>query len=162
MFEEYNPSEQAAQADNLELQSQVKKGAGWFYWIAGASVVNTLIFLFGGNINFIIGLGITQLINGFASVIERQTGAATTPKIGAFLINLAISAIFLIIGYFAGKGLAWIFIVGIVLYAIDGLIFVVFGDVWSLGFHAFALFFIVKGFMAANKLRKSALIFNAQ
>lgn len=163
MFEEYNPSERAAaQQENIELQNHIKKGAGWFYWIAGASVVNTLIFLFGGNINFIVGLGITQLINGFGVAIEREIGATTTLKVGVFLINLAISAMFLVIGYFAGKGLAWMFIVGIVLYVLDGLIFLLFGDILSLGFHAFALFFIIKGFMAANNLRKIQPTFDAQ
>ena len=67
MFEQYNPSEQnSAQESNPELPMQVRKGASWFYWIAGASVVNTIIFLFGGNLNFIVGLGVTQVINGIA------------------------------------------------------------------------------------------------
>jgi hypothetical protein len=155
MFEQYNPSEQnSAQEDNLQLQSQAKSGANWFYWIAGASVVNTIIFLFDGNLNFMLGLGIVQVINGFAILVEGQTDATTAPKVGAFLVNLAISAIFLIIGYFAGKGLSWIFITGIILYVLDGVIFLLFGDWLSIGLHAFALFFIVRGLMALNKLNK--------
>jgi len=59
MFEQYNPSENSVQEDNSELQNQAKSGANWFYWIAGASLVNTIIFLFNGRVSFIIGLGIT-------------------------------------------------------------------------------------------------------
>jgi len=155
MFEQYNPSEQnSAQEDNLQLQSQAKSGANWFYWIAGASIVNTIIFLFGGNLNFIVGLGIVQVINGVAILIEGQTDATTAPKVGALLVNLAISAVFVTIGYFAGKVMIWAFIVGIVFYALDGIIFFLFDDLLSIGFHVFALFFLVRGFLAANKLRK--------
>ena len=154
MFEQYNPSENSVQEDNAELQNQAKKGANWFYWIAGASLVNTIIFLFNGSISFVIGLGITQIVSGLASAFEAQTGASNLLKLSAFLVNLTISAVFVTIGYFAGSRMIWAFIVGIVLYVLDGLIFFLFGDIWSIGFHAFALFFIVKGLLATNKLRK--------
>jgi hypothetical protein len=155
MFEQYNPSEQnSVQEDNSQLQNRAKSGANWFYWIAGASIVNTIIFLFDGNLNFIVGLGIVQVINGVAILIADQTGSTTAPKVGALLVNLAISAIFLVIGYFAGKGMTWIFTVGIILYVLDGVIFLLFADWLSVGFHAFALIFIVRGLMAANKLQK--------
>ncbi len=163
MFEQYNPSEQnAVQEDISQLQSQAKSGANWFYWIAGASVVNTIIFLFGGNLNFMLGLGVVQAINGVAILIEGQTDSFTATKVGAFLINLLISAAFLIVGYFAGKGMTWIFTIGIILYVLDGVIFLLFGDWLSIGFHAFALFFIVRGLMAANKLEKIPPPINAQ
>ena len=58
--------------------------------------------------------------------------------------------------------MAWIFIVGTVLYVLDGVIFLLFGDILSIGFHAFALFFIIRGFLAANKLSKTPPIANAQ
>lgn len=163
MFEQYNPSEQTSvQEANFHLQNQAKSGANWFYWIAGASLVNTIIFLFNGSLNFIVGLGIVQITNGIALAVEQQTGSTTTPRIGAFLVNLAISTIFLVIGYFAGKGLMWIFTIGIVLYTLDAIIFLLFGDWLSIGFHAFALFFIVRGLIAANKLNKLQPTLNAQ
>ncbi len=154
MFEQYNPSENSVQEDNLDLQNQAKKGANWFYWIAGASLINTIIFLFNGSVSFIIGLGITQLVSGIALAVEAETDSVSMPKVGVFLINLAISAVFAAIGYFGGKGMIWAFIVGIVLYVLDGLIFILFEDLLSIGFHIFALIFIVRGFLAANKLRK--------
>ena len=154
MFEQYNPSENSVQEDNSELQNQAKSGANWFYWIAGASLVNTIIFLFNGHVNFIIGLGITQIVSGIALAVEGQTDSVTAPKIGVFLINLAISAVFATIGYFAGKRMIWAFVLGTGFYILDGLIFFLLEDLWSIGFHIFALFFIVRGLLATNKLRK--------
>lgn len=163
MFEQYNPSEKnVIEENNLQLQNQVKKGATWFYWIAGASLVNTIIFLLGGNLNFVVGLGITQIINGIGVLVENQSGSPTAPKIGVFLVNLIISIFFLGIGYFSAKGMTWTFIVGVALYVLDGLIFFLFGDVFSIGFHAFALFFIIKGLLAANKLNKMPQPSNGQ
>lgn len=154
MFEQYNPSENSVQEDNSELKNQAKNGASWFYWIAGASLVNTIIFLFNGSVSFVIGLGIAQIVSGLALAFEEQTGSNNMPKIAAFLVNLAISAVFVTIGYFAGKMMIWAFIVGIVFYVLDGVIFFLFDDLLSIGFHVFALFFLVRGFLAANKLRK--------
>ena len=39
-----------------ETLAQLKSGANWFYWIAGLSLINSAIFVFGGNVNFIAGL----------------------------------------------------------------------------------------------------------
>jgi hypothetical protein len=151
MFEQYNASEKT---DDLDLQNQVKKGANWFYWIAGASLVNTIIILFNGTLSLVVGLGIIQIVSGIAVAIEHQTGMATSAKAGAFLLNAAISSVFVALGYFAGKGMVWAFIVGIAFYFFDGLIFLLFGDILSIGFHCFALFFIVRGFLAAKNLKK--------
>lgn len=41
----------------------IKGGANWFYWIAGLSIINTLIIFFNGDVNFIVGLGLTQIID---------------------------------------------------------------------------------------------------
>ena len=156
MFEQYNNAGASEQGDDLELQIRAKKGANWFYWIAGASLVNTLIILFNGTLNFVVGLGVIQIVSGIALVIERQSGgsAGTTAKAGAFLLNAAISAVFAALAYFAGRGAVWAFVIGVVFYFFDGLIFVLFGDIFSLGFHCFALFFIVRGFFAAKSLTK--------
>jgi len=48
----------------------------------------------------------------------------------------------------------WAFVLGTGFYILDGLIFFLLEDLWSIGFHIFALFFIVRGLLATNKLRK--------
>ncbi len=34
----------------------VKSGANWFVWIAGLSVVNSIVGMSGGHLHFIVGL----------------------------------------------------------------------------------------------------------
>lgn len=41
-------------------KAAIKRGAGWFDWIAALSIVNSLISLFGGNWHLVLGLGITD------------------------------------------------------------------------------------------------------
>lgn len=54
---EYQAQVQAAVA-RVELQKRANSGAGWFFWIAGLSVVNSAISLLGGGWSFVLGLGI--------------------------------------------------------------------------------------------------------
>ena len=48
------------------VDAQMKKGANWFFWIAGLSVVNSVILLMEGDRHFVVGLGVTQLVNAIA------------------------------------------------------------------------------------------------
>jgi len=44
----------------------MRSGAGWFYWIAGLSAVNTISAYTGAGFRFVIGLSITELFNYLA------------------------------------------------------------------------------------------------
>jgi hypothetical protein len=135
-----------------DTTARVRSGANWFYWIAGLSLVNSAIYAFGGDISFILGLAITQLVDGIADVSIAE-GAPAGLKFIAVGIDLIIAFVFVLFGYFANKGLAWAFIVGSVIYIFDGLIYLLLDSVFAAAFHAFALFFIVRGFIASRKLR---------
>ena len=75
-------------------------------------------------------------------------------KFVAIVVNLVITAIFALFGYFANKRFAAAFIIGSVLYALDGLIYLALGSMFAAGFHVFALFFIIRGFLASRQLPK--------
>jgi hypothetical protein len=132
----------------LKLNNKVISGANWFYWIAALSLVNTVIFLFGGNWTFVIGLGITQITDGIA--LEVQTGG----RIIAFIVNVIIAGIFAGFGFLSRKRYTWAFITGMVLYAADGLLFILVQDVLSIIFHAIALFFMFGGLRAHFALKQ--------
>lgn len=131
----------------------VRDGAAWFYWIAALSVVNSLIVLFGGTINFIVGLGITQLIDGIAIAFSENYGTMIFLIVG-FLLNVFISCIFALFGILSSKKHSWAFITGMILYAFDGLIFFIGPDYFSIAFHILALFFIFRGFKELNNLKE--------
>ena len=133
--------------DQLKLANTAKSGAGWFYWIAGLSLINSISMLSGSSWGFIIGLGITQVFDAIASTL------AGSGKLVALVLDLLAAGVFVFFGVFANKRHAWAFMVGMVLYALDGLIFVADGDWLSVGFHVFALFCILAGFSANQKLK---------
>src|SRR5262245_15022806 len=47
------------QSEMFKLTQQFNSSSSWFFWIAGLSVINSLIAVFGGDRRFIFGLGIT-------------------------------------------------------------------------------------------------------
>ena len=137
-----------------EAFAQMKSGANWFYWIAGLSLVNSAIYAFGGDISFILGLGVTQMIEGVTDAAIAE-GLPSLLKGVAIVINLIITGMFALFGYYANKGVAVAFIVGIGLYILDGLLYLAVGSILAAGFHVFALFFIVRGFLASRQVSKA-------
>lgn len=132
--------------------SVLKSSANWFYWIAGLSLINTLVILFGGNMSFIVGLGITQFIDIIAYYISQDAGNIIT--IIAFVLDLIIAGIFVLFGYFSNKGYKWSFFIGMVLYGLDGLIFIFLKDFLSLAFHGYAIYCIYRGLKAIKTLKE--------
>lgn len=140
----------------IEQQGKALKiGANWFYWIAGLSVVNSLIQFFGGEWGFIVGLGITQVVDALAAVVAEQTGDGTGAiRLVALALDIGVAGLFALFGWFAGRRKAPAFVVGMILYALDGLLFLLVQDWLSLGFHAFALFGLFGGLKALRSLRE--------
>jgi hypothetical protein len=130
----------------------VRSGGTWFYYIAGLSLVNSILFWAGSNWSFVIGLGITDAAN----VIGHDGITGATGMAIAIVFDLAVAGGFAGLGYLARKGTTWAFIVGMVVYLLDGLLLVWVTDWLSVAFHALALFYIVRGFRASRALRASA------
>jgi hypothetical protein len=126
----------------------VNAGASWFLWIAGLSIVNSIIRMFGGGVHFIVGLGITQLVDALA----RQAGSSGI--VLDLIINSFVAGIFVIFWHFGKKGQNWPFLVGMAVYALDGLLLLSFKDIFSVAFHAYALFRIYNGMKAVPVLQK--------
>jgi len=125
------------------LESQRRNGAQWFYWVAALSLINCVVALTGAQWRFILGLGVTQVVQ------ELSPGAAA---VTAGLVSLAVIGLFAFIGYQAVKGRGWAFITGMALYALDGAIFLLVQDWVGVGFHAFALVMIGRGYAASRQL----------
>lgn len=140
-------AEQIALATQV-LQKRTQSGANWFFWIAGLSLINTFAAAMGSNTRFIVGLGITQIVDALVA----QAGNSPNPVALAF--DFAAAGVFVAFGLLARKGRDWAFIVGMILYALDGLLFLLAKDVLSIGFHLFALYMIYKGLKAAEALKK--------
>ena len=137
----------------LNLQRRMKSGASNFYWIAGLSVVNSLVTIFGGGFYFVIGLGVTMLIDAVAFGISEEIGGRPLVLGLGFLFSLVFDAIFAIFGFFASKGQRWAFLAGMVLYSLDAILMLAFQEWLGFGFHLFFLLGIWNGLQSLRKLK---------
>jgi hypothetical protein len=126
------------------LEAQRRSGGQWFYWVAGLSLINAVLVLAGQEWRFVLGLGVTQLVQELALFADGGTKAG--------LIGLGVIALFAALGQRAVSGHQWAFLLGMVLYALDGAIFLLIQDWVGVGFHAFALVMIFRGYAAARQL----------
>ena len=139
--------------DNIqhaELTRRYKSGANWFYWIAGLTIVTSLIAVFGGGIRFLISLGTTQLIDGIANGIAAEVGGVA--KIVALVLDLMVTAVFVLFGWLANKKYLWAYLVGIIAFALDGLVNLVAQDVIGVIAHVVILFFLIRSFLVGREL----------
>ena len=94
-----------------------------------------------------VGLGITQIV----SAVARHIGP--TGEIVGFVIVAAVASLFSVLGLLARRGHGWALVVGMLLYALDGLLFLLARDWLSLAFHAYAVFSMYRGLRALSGLR---------
>jgi hypothetical protein len=139
----------------VQLLRRMKSGASNFYWIAALSAINTVLALFESQTRFVVGLAATQFVDALASIVGKDAPQAKPILLAiALILDLAIIGIFVLFGYLSGKGRRWAFITGIVLYAIDAVLMLVFQDWLGLAFHAFFLWGLFNGLSALNQLQK--------
>ena len=134
------------QGELLKLTQQFNSSSSWFFWIAGLSVINSLIAVFGGDLRFVFGLGVTSV----ADALSSQSGSAG--RTVSFVFTALMAGLFVIFGVLARKFFHWAFVVGMVVYALDGLLLLYAQDYLSFAVHGFVLFLLSKGLSASKKL----------
>jgi len=133
----------------LRAERVVKSGAGWFITIAALSAVNSILNMSSAQFHFIFGLGITEVVDAIAK------GVTNGGIVLDLIINGFIAGIFVLFWHFARKAQAWAFWVGMIVYALDGVIVLLFKDYLSAAFHAYALFRIYGGLSGISVLREA-------
>lgn len=141
-----NPPRFVPPARNPALERQIKIGADWFFWIAGLSLINTVIHVTGGGITFGLGLGASRWLDKYIP----NNGVSTA-------LSVLIAGGFILFGIFARKRQAWSFIAGLIIYAIDGVLLaldLLDGRSGLLGvlLHGYALYSIFMGMRANSEL----------
>ena len=133
------------------VQQRINTGANWFYWIAGVTLLNSVAWHWGSPFRFVMGLGVTQVLDGLTS--ESHLSSLALGIDALVVLTCAI------VGRHARNSRP-IYIAGMIAYGLDTLIFVVFRDVAGLGFHAFALWNLWRGVKAfgapTNRARPNA------
>ena len=141
--------QQQPTAQSMVAMAAVKRGAHWFYWIAGLSIVNTIAALSGGNFHFVLGLGVTEVTDALRAPQARMFG---------FFIDLLVLGFFLMCGYFGAKAQKWAFVMGMTFYFLDAGITLLAQDWLSFAFHIYALICIWRGFSHIAKTRAMAQV----
>ena len=119
----------ALRAQLAQLHAHGTSGAGWFYWIAALSLVNSVILLSGGDRHFVVGLGVTLVADVVAKeVADQNPEIATVAKGIAFGFDLFVAAIVCLFGWLSRRPILPIFVVGMILYLLDGLIYLLPGS----------------------------------
>jgi hypothetical protein len=130
-----NESYPLTQINLDESVEAVRRAAYWFFGIAILSVVNS--FLASKGTYFILGLGFSQILDGISIQLTGEVN---------FFLSLIPPLIIALMGYFAMRCNRWAFIVGAVIYALDALLFLFYGEWLAFGFHAFVLYKLWNGF----------------
>ena len=137
------------------LERTARVGSRWFYWIAGLSLVNTLLYYGGAPIRLAMGLGLTQLIDGIVGTIFPQLYYLS------LAIDVIIAAAFIGFGYLSGRGEISTFVVGLIVYCFDGLLYLglmILGHtpsgIVAIIWHGIAVYFLWKGLQAARELKR--------
>jgi len=136
---------------HAEYAHKYKSGAGWFYWIAGLTLITSIITFAGGNWRFLISLGTTQIIDGISAGVAAELGGSA-PKIIALFLDMILTAVFVVFGVLANKRLLWAYILGMAIFVIDGLISLMMQDLIGVVAHVVVLVFMVPGFLAGKKM----------
>ena len=122
----------------------IANSARWFWWIAGLSLVNSVMIHSGSERTFLAGLGFTLMADALFH----------TFKPAAFLFDALGIGFFVVIGLMALRGYRWAFMVGGIFYALDAVIYLCLQAFLPLAFHGWALFSIWTGGMALNRAIK--------
>jgi hypothetical protein len=134
----------------LRVEHALKGSASWFILVGVLSLVNSVLGMAGAKIQFIFGLGITQVVDA----ISHQAGSAG--QVLDLVINGMIAGVFALFWHFAKKGARWAWITGMALYLLDGLILLPFGDYLGLAFHAYVLYRLYSGFKLLPEYQRLA------
>jgi hypothetical protein len=148
-----DPNLQAA--TQLKLEIAIRSGADWFYWIAGLSILNSIIQSVGGGFTFIFGLGITQAVDAIISIFREEINHSYLPVLSTLniILDLSFVVLFVVLGFIARKKYRWAFIVGLLMYGLDGLLVLWAKDYLAAGFHIIAGIGIYRGIHALSDLQ---------
>lgn len=150
---------QGSVMENYRLERGIRNGSSWFYLIGGLSILNSILYIFDANLMFVVGTGITQLVDVIAGYLaaELPGTAGSVIRVLGLLISIAISGIFILFGYLGRKKYKWAFIAGIILYSLDGVLMLVFSEYYGLIVHLIAIIGLIGGLTAITKYQRNAV-----
>src|SRR6266550_8696818 len=136
----------AAMDPRIPIILRMRRGAGWFLTIAILSGVNSVLQIFDAKIRFIFGWGITQLVDAVAHQLGQNGTLVIICVDGLFIVMLILCS------KWAKAGSQGAFLGGMIAYALDGVLLLVFSVWLDAAVHAYALYMIWQGYAATREL----------
>jgi len=139
----------------LRADMVYRSGSRWFFWIAGLSMLNSIVFRMEGSITLLGSLGVTQIIDIMSRIYVEEGILENVNMVSGFsiLVIFFFSALYVFFGLLTRKKKQWAFFVGTILYVIDALILVLIQDYINAAFHGYILFSLFRGLKAIQDLR---------
>ena len=142
------------------LQAAARRGADWFFWIAGLSVINSVVSLINvhGMLPYIF-FSPQLLGNNLASSIVQLLGIGNWgPGLNLVVqgFSLLLAALFAGLGLLARRQKRWAVMAGLALYAADSVLMLIYGDLLGIAIHGLALWGLWRGLHALNQLARLA------
>jgi len=125
---------------------RMRRGAGWFMTIGLLSGVNSILQIFDAKIRFIFGLGITQVVDAVAHRMGQGGTMVIVIVDGLFIVVLILCS------HWAKTGSQGAFLGGMIAYALDGVLLLLFSMWLDAAVHAYALWMIRQGYSASREL----------
>lgn len=150
--ENWMPEEERKRCSSLMASSRaVGSAVNWLYWVAGITVVNALLPLFGHKAGLSLGLGITRVAEGIFIWMGITHPAFT-------VIAAVLSAAFIVALGYMGKRNPWALGVAVALLALDTTLFFVVGGFSKIGifFRLWVIGALINGLMSLQRLKAAA------
>ena len=139
-------TQSVAQDPRAAIILRMRRGAGWLLTIAVLSGINSILQVINAPVRFIFGLGITRLVDQFGRGAGQNGMFITIAVDGVFIVMLILCS------RWAKAGSQGAFLGGMIAYALDGVLLLIF-NVWlDAAVHAYALYMIWQGYAAAREL----------
>lgn len=145
------PTSPPASDPRVPVILRMQRGAGWFLTIALLSGVNALLEGFDAKIRFIFGLGITQVVDAIAHRSGQSGMIMMVVVDGLFIVMLVLCS------RWAREGSQGAFLGGMIAYALDGVLLLLFSMWLEAAVHAYALWRIWEGYSASRELAQMQL-----
>ncbi|WP_338848954.1 hypothetical protein V8J88_08420 [Massilia sp. W12] len=139
------------------LQVQVEQSANWCYWVAGLTLVNMVLSFSGMHWGFALGLSLPDLLSAFST---GQNDISFVLRIVLNLGGLLLVALFGVLGLQARKPSLMAFVAAIGVMTVDSLLQLLIyvkvdgSNPIGLLLHAYALYALVRGWLAGREMEK--------
>ena len=146
----------AKSVEETELEEGAKTYSAWFALITVATFMTSFSIMIGTKFTLWAGLFIPLLLAVAATEVPEGRDIERIAKVRAFAITstVILGSVPLAFAFFARRGHSWPFVLGVLLYGIDALLYLITFQLASVAVHLLGIFLMARGAICCHKLKK--------